>query len=110
MSCFRSCCMNCCCCCRPVCCMPTPTVIMLGGQVTGVGGAVANVPITYTVNGTALMTATDSNGRYSIVAPFGSMVVITPQPGLGVTVTPAAYTERACVDRADLNFTLSPLV
>lgn len=102
-------------CCSWNSCCPRPCVrccisqVTLSGAVTNQSQAVSNLPIAYTINGVAYTTSTNAQGRFSITAPLGAQVVITPQPGLGVTVTPSSLTVAACQDRADLNFTLSPL-
>lgn len=63
----------------------------------------------YTINGVSATTTTDALGRYSIIAPRGSQVIITPQVGLGVTVTPPSLSLPACENRDDLNFVLTPV-
>ncbi len=94
--------------CQGGCFQPNPTVT-LSGRVIGSGGSVAGLTIGYTVDGVAYSTTTNGVGRYMLTAPTGALVVITPQPGLGVTVNPPSYTLRSLRNRNDLSFTLTPV-
>ncbi len=90
----------------------TPTVVTLSGSVLNTLGApVANIPISYTVNGTTLTTTSNANGLYSFTAFVGSNVTITPQPGVGVSVAPPTRSLTNVVsDQPGLNFTLTPII
>lgn len=100
---------GCGCGCRQNCGCNGNTTTLSGTVRDSLGGPVSGLTIQYTVNGVSHTTTTDANGRYTISAPRGAMVVITPQPGLGVTVTPTSRTVTACQAQTNLDFTVGPL-
>ncbi len=65
--------------------------VTLTGTVSGLIGA-AGIVVNYTINGVPGTTTTDLLGRYSITAPVGSTVVITPVAPAGATLTPTTQT------------------
>lgn len=83
--------------------------VTLSGSVTFHTVGVSNVMICYTINGAKCTTTTNAQGRFCITASLGAQVVIIPQPGFGVVVTPHCLTVSACQDRCGLNFTLMPV-
>lgn len=86
-------------------------MITLSGVVTGTGGAFANAPIIYRVNGESFTTTTDADGRYTIMVDCGACVSIAVGPIIGVIASPLFHAVRgARIDRDDLDFALSPLV
>jgi hypothetical protein len=76
----------------------------LSGQLIGLPSGQRTV--TYTIDGGAPQTVTtDVSGNYSITAPYGSAVVITPPAVTDYTVSPPSRSLTVSGDQSGLNFT-----
>ncbi len=85
-------------------------MVTLTGTVSSATGPVANALLRYTAGGISATIYADAQGRYSLPVAQGSQVIITPEAGLGVTVTPPSRTiSPACADQSGLNFVFTPL-
>ncbi len=68
----------------------TPGVFAISGTLSGLPNA-AGLAVAYTVNGQSGIAMTDAQGNYSITAPAGSNVMVTPPSQAGFTVSPSEY-------------------
>ncbi len=85
-------------------------MMTLTGTVTSATGPVANALLRYTSGAVSATTYADAQGRYSLQVSQGSTVTITPEAGLGVTVTPPTRTiGPVCAAQTGLDFVYSPL-
>ncbi len=72
--------------------VPPATPATITGIISSALGPVAGIAVNYTVNGMTASTVTGANGAYTISAPLGSDVVITPFAPAGTTLTPPSIT------------------
>lgn len=108
--CWSWCCQQCCC--NQCCCDPCDqgSIFILGGTILGVDGlpVSAGLPVVFTINGNTSTTTTNDQGTYAMQVPANASVTITPNPGLGVTITPPNYTiSPVTASNMNLDFQLS---
>ncbi len=89
------------------CACPIPPVFTISGMLVGLTDP-SNLLVQFTINGVSGSTVTDANGNYSISAPRGANVTVTPPTVAGFNMTPTNY-QYTCLTQAmtDQNFTYS---